>query len=138
MRLSLFRAFFLCNMVLNQAQCNKRTWLLTAEKILLLDCPESWRPKDYSCWDKKDRKNEKSLLSWPSQFLHGIHHCIDLPIISSCRVTESTQNTSLIFFEKIINSRIIIPEIFLLFGSFSMRRKSAYSYFCKINCCIIA
>ena len=46
-RLSIFGAFFICNMVLNQTQCNKHTWLLTVEKILLSECPETWKLKDY-------------------------------------------------------------------------------------------
>ena len=61
------------------SKCNKHTWSLTPENLCCRT--ETWRLKDYSCWEKNDRKNENPLLSWTSKFLHRKqlqnYHCIN-------------------------------------------------------------
>ena len=140
-RLWLFGAFFLCNIILNQVQCNKCTWFLTPEKIYCRTVQKHGGSKTIHVETRTIGKMRSHYFHDPAKFCTEnscrIHHCINPPVIIICCSIEGTWNTFLIFFEKQWSSRIIIPEAFLVFGYYSIQWKSAYSHICNINCCII-
>ena len=124
------------------------TWYYTKHSVI--STLGYWQLKRFCYWSIKNQGGQETIHidarmigKMRNHYFHDpanfcMEFIIALIFLSLALVTESIQSILDLFWKKIINSRIIIPEVFLLFGSFNMRRKSAYFHFCNIDCCIIA